>query len=293
MASQELSERLRDPAYRDLHLVAIMARRQVADVPWYDAHFLIFYETARVYLAEVRPDALKRFEEGFAPLRTPRDFRVHEIDGLFDADALAALRAQVAALPVAGLREDEMPTFGRHVVQDHPPFLALQKDLTARVSEWAGCALEPGYNFLSLYGKCGRCAMHMDQPISMFTLDICIDQDVEWPIWFSDVVDWPDRHALAGFDPEHIRQTLPFTPYVLRPGNAILFSGSAQWHFRDAMPAPGYCHLLFFHYFPKGCLDLVEASNWPRLFAIPELEVLIDLFREAYPDVVGFRPQFG
>ena len=261
MASPHLTQRLRDPAYLDLHLAGVMAMRQVADVPWYDAHFLRFFETAKVFLRQVRPDALARFEAGFAPLRTPPDFRVREIEGLFGEDELAHLRQEVAALMTTGLRQDELPTFGRHVVQDHASFLAMQRDFTARVSEWAGQEVEPGYNFLSLYGNAGRCEKHMDQPISMFTLDICVDQSVEWPIWFSEVVDWPDAEVLGAFDPEEVKARLRFTGHTLKPGNAVLFSGSAQWHYRNAMPAPGYCHLLFFHYFPKGCVDLVEASN--------------------------------
>ncbi|MFC3097984.1 hypothetical protein [Alteraurantiacibacter palmitatis] len=293
MVSPDLRERLRDPAYRDLHLAAVMAMRQVADIPWYDAHFLRFYETAKLYLAAVRPDALECFVDGFAPLRTPPGFTVQEIEGLFGAAELEALRAEVAGLPAAKLRDDEIRTFGRHVVQDHPAFLALQRELTPRVSAWAGQEVEPGYNFLSLYGNSGRCALHMDQPISMYTLDICIDQDVEWPIWFSDVVDWPDSAAMAAFDAADVKARLPFTGYTLQPGKAILFSGSSQWHYRDAMPRPGFCHLLFFHYYPKGCLELVESSNWPRLFDLPELEPLIDIFREAYPEAVGFRPVFG
>lgn len=293
MVSALTRERLRDPAYLDLHLAGVMALRQVPEVPWYDAHFLRFFETAKLYLAAVRPDALERFEAGFAPLRTPPDFAVREIEGIFTPAILDDVRHEVASLPAATLELHELATFGRHVVHDHPPFLALQKAMTAQVSALAGCDLEPGYNFLSLYGNAGRCRLHMDHPVSMYTLDICIDQDVEWPIWFSEVIDWPDRHALAHFDAERVRQSVPLTPYVLRPNNAILFSGSGQWHYRDAMPAPGFCNLLFFHYFPKGCLDLVESSNWPGLFDIPELEPLIDLFREAHPDAVGFQPQFG
>ncbi|MFC3100266.1 hypothetical protein ACFODK_05100 [Altererythrobacter lauratis] len=276
-----------------MHLAAVMAMREVGKTPWYDAHFLCFYEAAKVYLAKVRPDAIDSFVEGFAPLHTPRDFQVREVEALFSEAELEPIRTVVRDLSSRELERHELEHFGRHVVHDHPYFVDLQLQLTALVSELAGQELEPGYNFLSLYGNMGRCGLHMDQPVSMYTLDICIEQDVEWPIWFSELVDWPDREILANFDEEAIKRQLRFTPYVLKPGNAILFSGSSQWHYRDAMPRPGFCHLLFFHYFPKGCLDLVESSNWPRLFDIPELEALIDVFRQTYPDAVDFKPSFA
>jgi hypothetical protein len=125
----------------------------------------------------------------------------------------------------------------------------------------------------------------MDQPISMYTLDYCIEQDVEWPIFFSPLVDWPtleQQQAASArgmlHDPD-----LPYTPYVLQPDSALLFCGSSQWHYREAMTAGSFCNLLFLHYFPAGCEDLVRPEGWARHFALPELEALVDLLAEADP----------
>lgn len=291
--SASLKQRLRDPAYLELHMAAVVAMRDMAQIRWYDGYFLTFYETARLFLARVRPDQLERFENAFAPLRTPRDFAVREIEGVFAPEILTQVRQEVAALSASELEPHELETFGRHVVHDHPFFLQLQKQLTARVSDLLGSEVEPGYNFLSLYGNSGRCGLHMDQPLCMYTLDVCVDQNVEWPIWFSDAVDWPDAAAVRAFDSEQLRRSLTFRDYVLQPNNAILFSGSGQWHYRDAMPHPGFCNLLFFHYFPKGCFALTEASKWPQLFGIAELEPLIALLTEVYPHAMGFTPAFA
>ena len=60
----------------------------------------------------------------------------------------------------------------------------------------------------------------------------------------------------------------------MEPGQAILFSGSSQWHYRDAMPAlstKSSCDLLFLHFIPRGTRELLNPLKWARLFDIPEL----------------------
>ena len=60
----------------------------------------------------------------------------------------------------------------------------------------------------------------------------------------------------------------------MEPGQAILFSGSSQWHYRNAMPAlstKSSCDLLFLHFIPRGTRELLNPLNWARLFDIPEL----------------------
>ena len=60
----------------------------------------------------------------------------------------------------------------------------------------------------------------------------------------------------------------------MAPGQAILFSGSSQWHYRDAMPAlntQSSCDLLFLHFIPCGTRELLNPLNWARLFDSPEL----------------------
>lgn len=285
MLSAAMKERLRDPSYLDLHMAAISAAQGVKAFPWYDAFFLQMFEAARRYLASVLPDQLAAFEAAFEPLRTPRDFRVRQVEGLFAPDRLQAIRDEVAKLPAAKLEPHELASFGRMVVHDHPYFVELQRELLPMASELAGCELAAGYNFLSLYGNSARCEPHMDQPVSMYTLDFCIDQSAEWPIYFSDVVDWPTAELMNTFDPAALLadSAMPFTEYMLRPNNAILFSGSSQWHYRKAMPQPGFCTLLFFHYFPKGCEGLVRPEHWPEALSMPELGALVDVFAEAHP----------
>jgi hypothetical protein len=167
-------------------------------------------------------------------------------------------------------------------VHDHPFFTELQQRIVPWVSEMVGEPVEAGYNFLSLYTSRGVCAVHMDAPEAKWTLDFCIDQSAPWPIYFSEVQPWQNPAADEWKDEawqSNIKQSrlLDFTHYTLQPGQAVLFSGSSQWHYRDPMPeASGkqFCTLLFLHYIPKGTAQLVRPKNWARLFGNPELSVL-------------------
>jgi hypothetical protein len=128
----------------------------------------------------------------------------------------------------------------------------------------------------------GNCDLHLDAPLAKWTLDVCVDQSHVWPIHFSQVVPWPE------FAPERalVRKSdsgLQFTAAALHPGDAVLFSGSSQWHYRDALrdavqqtaganPAGRtFCDLLFFHFIPKGTLRLINPNEWADLFGIAEL----------------------
>lgn len=286
MLDQAIKAKLRDPAYLDLHMAAVTAIRRIGIVDWYDSHFVRRFEVAKLYLSQVRPDALEPFVRGFDVLLPPAGFRNVVIDDLFDAATHELIREAVRAIPEEYLKTYEMRDFGRHIVHDYPLFVELQRHLLPRMSALVGRDLEPGYNFLSLYGGAGRCDPHMDEPGSMFTLDYCIDQSHDWPIWFSKVVDWPTVETMRNWDAQAIRTdpALEFRPHLLKPGQALLFNGSSQWHYRDAISPGGFCNLLFFHYYPVGCKSLIWPHLWPERFDIPELGPLCELFHERGED---------
>ena len=82
---------------------------------------------------------------------------------------------------------------------------------------------------------------------------------------------WPDAEWEQAVKDAPTRR---FTGFTLRPGEAAVFSGSSQWHYREAIPATGsrqFCDLLFFHFIPRGSAELVKPENWARIFGIPEL----------------------
>jgi hypothetical protein len=122
----------------------------------------------------------------------------------------------------------------------------------------------------------------MDAPTAKWTLDVCIEQSDIWPIHFSQIVPWPEDFAYKGEDwKAHVKRSpdLKFTPYCLRPNEAVLFSGSSQWHYRDSLKSvasAGFCNLLFLHYLPEGMREIVKPKNWPSIFGLPELEAVVE-----------------
>lgn len=277
-------ERLRDPAYFALHLQAAAALREVGHMGWYDSHFLRRLETAKTYLAKVRPDALGDFVAGFDALKPPAGFRETVIDDVFDAATFAAILEHSRSAPIhtISMPDVEKQDFGRDVVWDHPFFLEVQEQVRPRIEAIIGTPLASCYNFLSRYGAQGRCDLHMDNPDAMYTFDFCIEQDAVWPIYLSRVVEWPTAEFARSFDPEAIiaDADYDFAEHLLRPNQALLFNGSSQWHYRRPKQAGGFCHLLFFHYIPAGCDALIDPQCWADHFGIAELGPLCDLFTD-------------
>ena len=265
------------------YLVAKKMLDQVTrNFPWYDSIWLRKYVAAKKLLEHVRPDMLPEFVNSFDRLRTRPDFVVRKIDGVFNDQIMQQIRETIKGLPPEALENHEAANFGRLVVHDHPFFNDLQETLLPLVSELASEVVEPSYNFLSLYSQFGVCHPHIDSPQAKWTFDLCIDQSQAWPIHFSQVVPWPEDFSNPKEDWQaNIKgsSSLQFTSYSLQPNEAVLFSGSSQWHYRDSLSNVGkgdFCTLLFFHFIPDGMGDLVRPKMWPEIFGIPELEAVVD-----------------
>jgi hypothetical protein len=245
--------------------------------PWYDSFWLTKYQRAQDVIQRVQPEKLPVFVEALSGLRTGADFRTKRIPRLFDEATMATIRQTIAAFQLTNLEFHELKNFGRFVVHDHPFFTELQQKSIDRVSDAVGEPVEASYNFVSLYKKVGVCPVHMDAPQAKWTLDLCIEQSAPWPIHLSQVVPWPEGLTLPEDDWQDAIKESPdyeFTSYNLEPGEALIFSGSSQWHYRDPMQLDGkehFCSLVFFHFVPKGMLETVRPKNWARLFQVPEL----------------------
>lgn len=254
---------------------------------WYDSIWLRRYFDARTMIAKVAPARLPEFENAMSVFRTPSSFEVKYVSGFLDAKALQDVRETIAAIPRDSMELHELQKFGRLIVHDWPPFTAMQAQMVDLVSELAGERVEPCYNFLSLYSRRGVCEPHLDTPSAKWTFDLCVDQSEPWPISFSSIIPWPnDRDELIE-DWRAVREAR--SPHEIRslalePGDALLFSGASQWHYRDPIPANGrksFCDLLFFHFIPEGTSELVQPRNWARLFDVPELDSIPDMGQRA------------
>ena len=247
--------------------------------PWYDSHWLAEYSRCKAVIQQTRPAALPDFVKALSVFQTRPDFQVTALQRVFDEGELREIERQVAAIQPNDVELHEARMFGRFVVHNHPAFAELQRHTVPLISEVVGEEVEASYNFLSLYGGLGVCPPHLDAPNAKWTLDLCVNQSGPWPLYISQVQSWLLSGAGRWPDvdwEQAIKESpaLHFTAHTLHPGEAVVFSGSSQWHYRNAIPETGksqFCDLLFFHYIPKGSGELVKPKNWARIFGIPEL----------------------
>lgn len=245
--------------------------------PWYDSWWLSRYLSAKRYIAQHHPTRLESFTHAFDQLRTRADFQTQLHDSLFSEEQLRTIRAARGAIKPGMLELHELSRHGRFVVHDHPLLVELHAAMAPVVSELVGEKVEPMYTFIALYNGNGVCPVHLDAPVSKWTLDFCIDQSEPWPIAFSEVVPWPE-----GFDPRleewerHIRLSSGhhFSSFSMQPGQSVVFSGSSQWHYRDLFTNSDprtHCDLLFLHFITAGMKEVSEWKNWEGLFSAPGL----------------------
>lgn len=248
--------------------------------PWYDSNWLSIYLHAQSIIKESNPKKLKTFTDALEPLKTRRDFEVVKIKKVFDEQRLNELKDVIKNLDMGQKETHEIFRFGRLVVHDHPIFNKLQGAMTEMVSEMVKEEVESSYNFLSLYYNLGVCDIHMDSPQAKWTLDICIEQTINWKIYISQRQDWMENFEYTGQNwKEQILNDSNnrFTAYSLKPSDGIIFSGSSQWHYRKSLyrkNKQNHCYLIFFHFIPKGMKEIIKPQNWAKLFDIPELENL-------------------
>jgi hypothetical protein len=267
--------------------------RAIRRFPWYDSVWLRRYVAAVEFIGHTHPGKLDMFVEALRPLRTRRDFRVQRLAGIFDAQRLQAIRQTVAGIPAATLEAQERQRFGRSVVHNYAPFTALQRELIPLVSEIVGEEVEARYNFLSLYSSAGVCEPHFDAPTTKWTLDICIEKTVAWPLFISQTIEWPETFSCENRDWRDTvlgDASLLFEPFDIEPGDGLVFSGSSQWHYRRPLDQPtrgDFCHLLFFHFLPAGMGEIASPKNWPLIFGIEELAWVVSARDAEFPDHRG------
>ena len=246
--------------------------------PWYDANWLNAYLRAKELVSDRHPQRLSEFLDAFKPLRTDPDFIPQSITDVIGAETLDEIRELIRSFDDQQLEQHELLSFGRLILHNQDYICNLQTQLCETVGNAVNEAVEPCYNFLSLYNNLGVCQVHMDAPEAKWTLDICVDQPAAWPIHISQVRAWPEAFVQIQDDWELQIKSDPanrFTSYTTNPGGGLVFSGSSQWHYRDRIPRAGQhniCHLIFLHYLPLGTREIVQPWNWARIFDMPELE---------------------
>lgn len=161
---------------------------------------------------------------------------------------------RVPMLPIE--RDDDQ--FSRGWLHNPPLLVDLHNRLTPFASEVFGEPVKPSYVGLSMYDGGGVCPLHIDRPQCRYTIDWLIRDTMpeRWPIYVSDVLT-DEQVALSPGHPKDaesiaaVKATQTWHRIDKEPNDAVAFSGTHSWHYRDPIPG-GTADLAFFHYVPVG-----------------------------------------
>jgi len=152
--------------------------------------------------------------------------------------------------------------FSRLMAQNVGIFQHIHGQLVDFVSEQFGQQVKPSYSFLSMYDEMGICPLHIDRDQCLYTIDYLIRQDdpKPWPIYIGQPISDEERQEICDTDmakPEdekdiaQVKDKQNFTKVELQPNDAVLYSGTHQWHYRDRINF-GQADLAFFHFVPEA-----------------------------------------
>jgi len=177
---------------------------------------------------------------------------------LFDPITHEALKAFIRdRVPMMSVGVDDKD-FVRRYAHNVPYFVNIHRQLTDFASEQFGEPLKPSYSFLSMYDDDGICPLHIDRPQCYRTIDYLIQQDQSepWPIRIGEAMTEEQRaeidEAGAAY-PQTEEETAEriaaetWTDVLLEPNDAVLYSGTHQWHYRPQR-LKGKADLIFFHF---------------------------------------------
>jgi hypothetical protein len=179
---------------------------------------------------------------------------------LFDPITHEALKAFIRdRVPMMSVGVDDKD-FVRRYAHNVPYFVNIHRQLTEFASEQFGEPLKPSYSFLSMYDDNGICPLHVDRPQCYRTIDYLIQQDQAepWPIRIGEAMSDEQRQALDESGAGHPQTedeiadritAETWTDVLLESNDAVLYSGTHQWHYRPER-LKGRADLVFFHFAP-------------------------------------------
>lgn len=152
--------------------------------------------------------------------------------------------------------------FVRECMHNPPFFVNIHNQLTELASFYFKEKVKPSYCFLSMYKQNGICPLHIDRDQCRYTIDYLISttQQDPWPIHIGEHMS-DQRRAQHMLDNDSHPDTEDkinyrisqenFTTINLKPNDAVLYSGTHQWHYRSQR-LNGEANLIFFHFVPEN-----------------------------------------
>lgn len=186
------------------------------------------------------------------------------VQQLFDTNThntlLRYVNEFVPMFPLAADRKqsDGYSKFGRRYAHNLPLLVQMHRQLTDYASELFGEKVKPSYVFLSMYDKGGRCPLHIDRPQCRYTIDYLVQQEKPepWSISIGKQMSDEERNSVEDSHPqtnevvEKVIASQDWTDCLLKPNDAVCYSGTNAWHYRkDA--SLGTADLIFFHFVPE------------------------------------------
>ncbi|MFC0597951.1 hypothetical protein [Streptomyces palmae] len=155
--------------------------------------------------------------------------------GVFSPLFLAGLRGYYRRLRAEGcFREDTEQVAGkRQGMYCDAVTLFLQRQLTAAVAAWTGGSVKPSYTWVMTYLPGAVLDRHRDRPQCRWNVSLCLDADPE-----TGDGAWPFHVADAGR--EH--------RVDLGIGDAVIYSGTDQDHWRPALADGRHVTMGLLHY---------------------------------------------
>ena len=281
--TSELDAILEDEADRQNFLTAGLLQLSFGNYPWYDAGVRYKIAFAQHYLNKVRPDKVAEFSAALAHFETPSTFQTVSISDFLNRHEFAELQRHNARLRNETNGVDENRLCGRRRFNNYPIFSNFHQRLAGWVTENVGEKVVPSFSLLAQYGPEGKLPLHIDSQDSMWTLGVCIERNVDWPIFISNVVQKVPEPTLEEWKHEQVRADprLIFRSFSLAPNQAIFYSASSQWHYRNAIPdsLKGFFDIIFFQFVPAHSEVCIKSELWGSYFDCRELAVLHSFFQ--------------
>lgn len=175
------------------------------------------------------------------------------VKNLIKHDVLKQWQAIIEEMKSSKLLQSDTIIPNRKYFFNHPFFQHLHQNyFTPLALKHFKEDLKPTYSLAIFYeqGK-GFLPLHADKPQCYLTVDLCLNQRQQWPIFINDEdVLSPDQF----FDFEKISEEQKdqyrnnSKPYYLNPGDAIFYSGTQCAHWRNTIQEDNFCDVILFHF---------------------------------------------